>query len=242
MRVLRSRGRGLRADVPLAPELGEKLCGACCWVTVSIAYKSMSTPTIRGQGPTTVCALAPFPWRQRSGSIVKGNSRSDRSSFMRKTRRRLVTMAGVVVIVGSGLGMASKAAAEARMRAPSGTSTIGGTSASATDGLSTGQDAGVKTPGSDLARESATARNSTVQSPRARRARDLDDGTDAFKNSDEDRNNRLSEEEFENFNRRNGKPPADDNQEGAVVRDFSKRDQNRDGRLTTDEAIVVPER
>lgn len=229
MRVLRSRGRGLRADVPLAPELGEKLCGACCRVTVSIAYKSMSTPTIRGQGPTTVCALAPFPWRQRSGSIVKENSRSDRSSFMKKTRRRLVTMAGVVVIVGSGLGMASKAAAEARMRAPS-------------DGLSTGRDAGVKTPGSDLARESATARNSTVQSPRARRARDLDDGTDAFKNSDEDRNNRLSEEEFENFNRRNGKRPADDNQEGAVARDFSKRDQNRDGRLTTDEAIVVPER
>lgn len=148
---------------------------------------------------------------------------------MRKTRRRLVTMAGVVVLVGSGLGMASKAAAEARMRPPS-------------DGLSTGRDAAVKTPGSDLARESATARNSTVQSPRARRARDLDDGTDAFKNSDEDRNNHLSEEEFENFNRRNGKRPADDNQEGAVVRDFSKRDQNRDGRLTTDEAIVVPER
>ena len=60
MRVLRSRGRGLRAVVPLAPELGEKLCGTCCWVTVSIAYKSMFTPTIRGQGPTTVCALAPL--------------------------------------------------------------------------------------------------------------------------------------------------------------------------------------
>ena len=76
---------------------------------------------------------------------------------------------------------------------------------------------------------------------RARRARDLDGGTDVFKNSDEDRDNRLSEEEFENFNRRNGERPADDNQEGAVSRDFSKHDQNRDGRLTTDEAIVVPE-
>ena len=162
---------------------------------------------------------------------------------MNKNRRRLTYMAGVVVIVGSGLGMASKAAAEAGMRAPSGTpSSSGGAPAGATSGLNSGQDAGVKNSGSEFARDSATSRNTAVQSPRARRARDLDSGTDAFKNSDEDRNNRLSEEEFESFNRRNGKRDPDENLEGAAARDFSKHDQNRDGRLTTDEAIVVPER